>query len=387
MATVLEVFALLLVLASFFLAYMASKTWRIYQVILVWFVFAAAMAMVYLSARTLKTHQSWRSTAQAWQKAVDEVERENARIQGGVEDGAEIVEPGIDQLKEELHRAVVGRGTTWFNAKVEKIDPQTGVGTLTIENPAPHDIVKNMILFVFEQQGVTQGGKYLGEFKVTSGDGIAKTIEIAPNLPLTQEDRQRLAQAKDLWALYAVMPVDDAKLFAAMTPEERRALLPGKTPEGLAEYADGKRQLRDYEYFFHQNSVERDLLAASIATRQDNLRRIESAQKKAEEEVQFRQGERRALGRSREIPVRAKSDSHLFGIAAKKIDRRPGPVAGLVHGHGASGPKGRADPAQSSPGNRPADQRASRPRRAGQGRRLEPPPCRPLADSARPWIA
>ena len=76
-------FALLLVLASFFLAYMASKTWRVYQVILVWFVFAASMAMVYLSARTLKTHQSWRSTAQAWQKAVDDVERENASYSGG----------------------------------------------------------------------------------------------------------------------------------------------------------------------------------------------------------------------------------------------------------------------------------------------------------------
>ena len=47
-----------------------------------------------------------------------------------MEDGAEIVEPGIDQLQAELHRAVVGRGTVWFNVKVDKIDPQTGVGEL-----------------------------------------------------------------------------------------------------------------------------------------------------------------------------------------------------------------------------------------------------------------
>jgi hypothetical protein len=300
MGVVLEIFALLLILASFFLGYMASKSWRVYQVLIAWFVFAASVAMVYLSARTLKTHQSWRSTAQSWQKAVDEVERENARIQGGVEEGAEIIEPGIDQLKAELHRVVVGRGTVWFRVTPEKIDPQTGVGTLTIDSPSPHDIVKNMVLFAFQQEPVAQGGKFLGEFKITAGDGTGKSIEIAPNLPLTDEDRRRLGDARGPWMLFFVMPVDDAKLFASMTPEERRSYLPGKTPEGLAEFANPERTLRDYEYFFHQNSVERDLLAASIATRKDNLRRIESAQKKAEEEVQFRQGESVALTADRE---------------------------------------------------------------------------------------
>ena len=86
----------------------------------------------------------------------------------------------------------------------------------------------------------------------------------------------------------------------ALTPEERRALLPGKSPEALAEFASAERPLRDYEYFFHQNSVERELLVASIATRKDNLQRIESARKKAEEEVQFRQGESVALSADRE---------------------------------------------------------------------------------------
>jgi hypothetical protein len=258
------------------------------------------MAMVYLSARTLKTHQAWRSTYQAWQKALDEVQRENARIQGGVEEGAEIVEPGIDQLQAELHRVVVGRGTVWFNVKVEKIDPQTGIGALTIEYPQPHDIVSKMIVFAFERAPVAEGGKYLGEFKITKGDGKDKTIEIAPNLPLTDQDRQRLSQAKGPWTLYAVMPVDDAKFYAAMTPDERRILLPGKSPERLAEFAKADRPLRDYEYFFHQNSVERELLAATIATTQDNLRRMASAQKKADEDVQFRQGEIVALTADRE---------------------------------------------------------------------------------------
>jgi hypothetical protein len=300
MGTVLEIVVLLLILASFFLAYMGCKTWPIYQVVLVWFVFAASVGFVYMGARTLKTHQSWRSAALAWQKAVDEVQKENVLLQEGIENGAEIVEPGIEQLEAELHRAVVDRGTVWFRAKVDRIDPKTGVGELTIEKPEPHDIVTKMVLFIFDQQGVAEGGKYLGEFKVTKGDGVAKTIEIAPNLPLTDQDRQRLAQAKDLWALYAVMPVDNSRLYAGMTDAERRALFPGKSPEGLAEYASADRTLRDYEYFFHQNAAERELLAASIATTQHNLQRIASAQQEVEKEIQFRQAERVALTADRE---------------------------------------------------------------------------------------
>ncbi len=300
MGTVLEIFVLLLILASFFLAYMGAKTWRIYQVILAWMVFAASITFFYLGARTLKTHQSWRSAVQSWEKAVDEVQKENSRLREGVESGAEIVEPGIEQLTAELHRAVLDRGTVWFSAKVDKIDPQTGVGELTIEEPQPHDIVANMVLFVFEQETAAKGGRYLGEFKVTKGDGIAKTIEIAPNLPLTDQDRQRLRQAKETWALYAIMPVDNGKLFAAMTPEERKELLPGKSPEGLEEYASGERTLRDYEYFFHQNSVERELLAKTIATTQENVKRVEAGRQETEKEISFRQGEQVALSADRE---------------------------------------------------------------------------------------
>jgi hypothetical protein len=318
MATVLEVFALLLVLASFFLAYMATKSWRIYQVVLVWFVFAAAMATVYLSARTLKTHQAWGSTLAAWQKAVDEVQRENARLQGGEENGAEIVEPGIDQLRSELHRTVVGRGTIWFNVSVDKIDPKTGVAELTIERPQPHDIQAKMVLFAFQQKPVAEGGKYMGEFRVTKGESTSKTIEVAPNIPLTDEDRQRLAQTKGPWTLYAVMPVDDAKQFAALTPDERRALFPDKSPEDLAAYANPDRPLWDYEYFFHQNSDERALLAASIATTQDNLRRMESAQKAADADVKYRQAEITALSADREKNLFEQKAIHTYLLALQK---------------------------------------------------------------------
>ena len=235
-----------------------------------------------------------------------------------MENGAEIVEPGIEQLQAELHRAVVGRGTVWLSVNAGTIDPKTGVGELTIEGPVPHDIVSKMILFAFQKQSSAEGGKYLGEFKVTKGDGKTKTIEIAPNLPLTDQDRQRLSQAKGPWTLYAVMPVDDAKLYAAMTPDERRTLFPEKSPEGLAEYANPERPLRDYEYFFHKNSDERALLSATIATTQDNLRRIETAQKAADEDVKYRQGEKVALSADREKFLYEQKAIHAYFQSLQK---------------------------------------------------------------------
>ena len=48
--------------ASIYIAVMSSKTWPIYQTVLVVFVFIALMAFFYLGARTLKTHQAWRES-------------------------------------------------------------------------------------------------------------------------------------------------------------------------------------------------------------------------------------------------------------------------------------------------------------------------------------
>ena len=57
MAIVLEIVLGLMILASFFVAYMSARTWRIYQVILAEFVFLGIVAFFYLGARTLATLQ------------------------------------------------------------------------------------------------------------------------------------------------------------------------------------------------------------------------------------------------------------------------------------------------------------------------------------------
>jgi hypothetical protein len=103
-----------------------------------------------------------------------------------------------------------------------------------------------------------------------------------------------------------------------MTADERRTLFPEKTPEGLAEYANPERTLRDYEYFFHQNSDERALLATTIATTQNNLQRMATAQKTADEDVKYRQGEKVALAADREKFLYEQKTIHAYVQSLQK---------------------------------------------------------------------
>lgn len=291
MGTVLEIFLLLVVLSSFFLAYMSSKTWRVYLVVIVEFVFLAAVTFSYMAVRTLKTQRSWREAEIAWRAAVDKVEKQNLDLEAGKEEQNRLVEDGIEQLKAELHQLANDRGSAWFDVSPERI-LDSGVCTLAVESPDPHEIVPKTVLFVFDQEKAESGGQYLGEFKVTKAAAKSKTIEIEPNLPLSDAQRGRLKKTKGKWALYAMMPVDNAELFAGMDEAERQKLVPKAS---LKEFANKKRTLRDYEYFFHENMLECELIDDGIVKTKTDLERTLAAEKKAQEEIAYRKSEKADL--------------------------------------------------------------------------------------------
>ena len=295
MGTVLEIVLLLVVLSSFFLAYMSAKTWRVYLVVIVEFVFLAAVVFSYMAVRTLKTQRSWREAEIAWHNAVEKVEKQNKELQEGREEQNRLVEEGIEQLKAELNQLVSDRGNAWFEVVPEKVT-DSGVCQLGVESPDPHEIVPKMILFVFEQADIENtgqnGGHYLGEFRVTKATPKGKSIEIEPNLPLTDAQRARLKKTKGKWALYARMPVDNAELFAGMDEAERQKLVPKSS---LKEFASKKRSLRDYEYSFHENFLECEMIEDSITKTKTDLERTEAADKKAQEEIAYRKSEKADL--------------------------------------------------------------------------------------------
>ena len=86
MTTLLEIFLLLVILTSFFLAYMIAKSWRIYMVVLGELVLLAAAVFMYMAVRTLKTQKSWREAEIAWSQAVEKQDQKNQELESGREE-------------------------------------------------------------------------------------------------------------------------------------------------------------------------------------------------------------------------------------------------------------------------------------------------------------
>lgn len=288
MALVFEIVLGVLILASFFVAYMSSRSWPIYQVILAEFVFLGALAFMYLGARTLATHSNWRKLVKDREGQLADLERQikETREGGPLDPTSGKPNPlGVRQLRDQLQRLAIDRGGVIYDVVVDGV--KEGSVQLTLQSP-DHGLVPNTVLFAFDQGKLEEGGRYRGEFKVTTAAENSPAIQVVPNLPLTEAQTKALATAKGPWTLYTTMPIDDAALFASMDDATRGPLVP---KDQLAEYAKADRPLRDYEQFFHENFVQQSLLKDAISKLNNNIARTESDVKEANGEIAYRQTE------------------------------------------------------------------------------------------------
>jgi uncharacterized protein YoxC len=269
------------VVGSFVLAYMSHKTTRVYNIVIVNLVFIMAIPFAYLSARTLKTIGSWRVAANQMEKEVEDLDSKIQQVAEGKET-SDSAAMSVRQLTHELSRFTIERGGVWRDVTPKNIKSDTGAVTITVNSPEPHGLLDKMVVFVFDSV------EYQGEFVVTKG-GKTKDVELAPNLPLDAIELRHLAGSRGNWTLYQVMPLDDAKLFADMTDEERGKLLPKEVAQA---FTDEKRDLRNYQYIFHFNAHQRSLLSADITKVNDNLPRLATAVAKAQSEIKYRQAEK-----------------------------------------------------------------------------------------------
>ena len=292
MGLVFEILVGVLILASFFVAYMSARTWRIYQVVLAEFVFLGAVTFMYLGARTLATHNSWRKLVRDREKQLETVEKEikDTEVGGPVDPETNQANPkGIWQLSQDLAKLAMDRGNVLYDVTVDGV--KDGQVTLTLKSP-DHGLVANTLLFAFDQGPFAEGGRYRGEFKVVSVAENSPTIQVAANLPLSEAQTTALASAKGPWTLYLMMPIDDPAIFSAMKDEERQARLPETS---RAEFAKSDRELIDYAAFFHESFVQCGLLADGIAKLNSNIERTTADVKEANNEVAYRQTERTNL--------------------------------------------------------------------------------------------
>jgi hypothetical protein len=290
MALVLEIVFGLMILASFYVAYRSARTWQIYQVVLVVFVFLAAAVFFYMGARTLATHQAWGALVKQRQTELANLEQQKQRIgdEGGPDANGKNVK-GIRQLRKDLERLATDRGGVLVDVAV--VGVKDGLVQLTLKSPE-HGLVANSVLFAFDQIPFEEGGRYRGEFKVAAVAEGGPEVQLAPNLPLAEAEMQRLAAAKGPWTLYVTMPIDDPTVFANLDEATKAALLPR---ESLIAYANAERPLRDYESFFQENYVQRSLLTDAISKTTSNIQRTEAATKEANNEIAYRQSEKANL--------------------------------------------------------------------------------------------
>ncbi len=290
MALVFEILLGVAILASFYVAYMSAKSWQVYQVVLVAFIFLASVGFFYLAARTMATHNAWRSLANRQQRELDDTVRQISETADGgpVDEKGQPNPLGARQLKEQLYKLAIDRGGVLYDVVVDGV--KDGAVQLTMKSPE-HGLVPKTVLFAFDQAPFEEGGRYQGEFRVVSVGENSPNVQVAPNLP-TEAQLQRLATVKGPWTLYTTMPIDNSELFASLDDAARQAVLP---KDSLQEYANPQRKLRDYEYLFHENFVQRSLLNDSISELNSNIARITADTKQTNDEVAYRETEKANL--------------------------------------------------------------------------------------------
>lgn len=266
----------------------------IWNKILVWLIAFASLALFYMAARTMKTHQYWRELAIKHERKIEQVQKDNAKLLEGVEKPNDPSEMGIRQLRTELNRLLVDRRRAWFQVSPRaKLNRQEGTAEIVVsaEQTELVGIADGTVLYVFEEADVRQKGRYLGEFKVTKANEAEKSVVLVPTSRLTPRELKRLAEAKQPWEMYEVLPRDNHDVFASLSDDDKKAMLQGLSAVSLQEYfmdgqpatkddpaervVDGKyvRAIRDYKVLFGFIRMKYTLLVDQVeaATRDEKL--------------------------------------------------------------------------------------------------------------------
>ena len=256
------------------LAWLSFTSWRWANVVLVFLIVCAASTFGYLAAYTLKVHSAWQSRVSEGLVKVEQEETAKQEKLQGVRDENGRLKNGVRQLSQQVQDLVVRRGPAWFDAKPDKIAAD-GSSQVTIESPEPHGVPAQSIIYVFEAAPVTDGGAYLGEFRVTESGG--KAIKLEPNLPLTPGEITRLRATKQPWNIYLKMPADENDVFVALNDEQAEALLPKDLDESYRKGTRSEDEMSDWVFLFHDYALQRDLINDETAKLQDHIARLESA--------------------------------------------------------------------------------------------------------------
>jgi len=271
----------------------------IWNKVLVGFIFLGALGFAYQATLVLKINKNWRDKVHDHEVVLAKVRVENLALKEADEDDGEGVRLGIRWNEVRLHKLLANRGRVWRNCRPQPGNPQaTGPATtVAIAEPNPHGIAMDAILYAFETPA-EDGGRYMGEFVVTSVDD--KQVVLTPTTTLSRKEAAYLAKSpgKGPWTLYDTVPLDNHDVFAE-----------SGDPEELT--VDGKyvRSLRNYDVLFRELKNRCGALADRIAVVTRGNAYLDAALAYARGQIAFRKQEKDKL--------KAKRDGYGREVAAQ----------------------------------------------------------------------
>ena len=208
----------------------------IWNKILVGLISVASIVLFYMAARALKTETYWSSLAESHEKRIKQLKDENLVLADGTEQ-----QPGIRQICVDLDKLLMDRRRMWLNCDPRVKLGANGAAEVAVAMAQPnHGIVKGLVLYAFEEAGVqNQGqnkGQYVGEFAVRiTGD---KQLTLEPTSRLSPREMDKLKRTKHPWVLYEILPHDNHEIFASLSDEQKKAMLPADSVQNYLR--DGK---------------------------------------------------------------------------------------------------------------------------------------------------
>ncbi|MCA9103103.1 MAG: hypothetical protein KDA63_18230 [Planctomycetales bacterium] len=259
------------------------------------------LVMFVVSMMVLNMESKWHATVASLKKKQEQLGERLDTLERGSEQ-----QPGVVQLRHQAALLLADRGRAWYDVTPQQVQAETGevrVGNLA----TPTGISENLIVYVFQQRGATadgaeQPGAYLGRFQVT--DIAEGQVVLVPQPKLRPEQLQRLAASPGPWAMYDLMPRDSHDIFAGMSEEQLKAMLPessaseflddGKPHDADRHPADRRdedgnfvRPLRDYATLFEEMNRMYVIQNDRIASVQADLAAVQQSIEQSRVQEEF----------------------------------------------------------------------------------------------------
>jgi hypothetical protein len=332
---VFQILFAVVILVGLITIIMSIKNWHWAQMVLLLSIFLVSILDMVLGMEVYRIHRNFGRPIPALENKIENVQNRIKALEQGTRDQAlanqifpeglpfdwdkEGSMPSIDVWRQRQQVQVRVRGRVWAGVKAGRVDVRTGQVQVAIPAPKPHGLQKDSIVYAFEQAPAgappNQRGQYLGEFRVTDVSEGGAALQSVQGLDQRTATRlEASARSNRTWKLYEKMPLDSHDLFAGLTPEQLKQLLPASTvnqyirqgtpatpdddenhragfdEKGLQVGPNDKdkavkwlydRPLRDYAYLFTEFARERAQMLARIAGLKEDNARLDEARQSA----------------------------------------------------------------------------------------------------------